>query len=58
MSEVEISYRSNPLLKKCGIQLNFTQDEVQEYIKCSQDPIYFIENYVKIVMFRLCVLLA
>lgn len=49
MSEVEISYRSNPLLKKCGIQLNFTQDEVQEYIKCSQDPIYFIENYVKIV---------
>lgn len=49
MSELEISYRSNPLLKKCGIQLNFTQDQVEEYIKCAQDPIYFIENYVKII---------
>lgn len=49
MSDVEVSYRSNPLLKKCGVQLNFTQEQIEEYLKCSQDPIYFIENYVKII---------
>ena len=49
MSETEISYRSNPLLKKCGIDLSYTQEQIEEYIKCSRDPIYFIENYVKII---------
>lgn len=49
MSEVEESYRANPLLKKCGVQINFTQEQIEEYLKCSQDPIYFVENYVKII---------
>lgn len=48
--DVEItSYRSNPLLKKAGIKIDFTPAQVEEYIKCSQDPIYFIKKYVKIV---------
>ena len=49
MSEVEESYRANPLLKKCGVQINFTQEQIEEYLKCAQDPIYFVENYVKII---------
>lgn len=49
MSDSEIAYRSNPALKKCGIQLNFSQEQVEEYIKCASDPVYFVENYVKIV---------
>lgn len=49
MSDLQTAYRANPQLKRCGIQLEFTQEQVEEYIKCAQDPIYFIENYVKIV---------
>ena len=43
------AYLSNPNLKKIGVNLEFTQDQIQEYIKCAKDPIYFVKNYVKIV---------
>jgi len=43
------AYLSNPNLKKIGVDIEFTQDQIQEYIKCAQDPIYFVKNYVKIV---------
>lgn len=49
MSNIESSYRANPLLKREGISIEFTQDQVEEYIKCASDPIYFIQNYVKVV---------
>lgn len=49
MSNVETSFRANPLLKRCGIKLEFSEEQVTEYIKCSGDPIYFLENYVKVV---------
>ena len=43
------AYLGNPNLKKANVPTNFSPDEVQEFIKCSQDPIYFIRNYIKIV---------
>ena len=43
------TYRDNPLLKKAGVKVEYTQEQVDEYIKCSKDPIYFAENYVTIV---------
>jgi len=43
------SYRDNPLLKRSGVQVEYTQEQVDEYVKCSKDPIYFAKNYVKIV---------
>ena len=43
------SYRDNPLLKRAGVQVQYTQEQVDEYIKCAKDPIYFAKNYVKIV---------
>jgi len=43
-----ISYRDNPLLKRAGIELPYTQEQIDEYIKCSRDPIYFAK-YVKII---------
>ena len=43
------AYLGNPNLKKANVPTNFTPDEVEEFIKCSQDPIYFIRNYIKIV---------
>lgn len=42
-------YNANAALKAVGVKIKFTKQEVQEYLKCKQDPIYFIENYCKIV---------
>lgn len=42
-------YLGNPNLKKANTALDFTPDEVQEVIKCSEDPVYFIKKYIKIV---------
>ena len=43
------SYLGNPNLKKTNVPVNFTQDQVEEYLKCSEDPVYFMKNYIKIV---------
>jgi hypothetical protein len=43
------AYRDNPLLKKAGVQVEYTQEQIDEYIKCAKDPVYFAKNYVKIV---------
>ncbi|WDS60897.1 terminase DNA packaging enzyme large subunit [Synechococcus phage S-BM1] len=48
MSTTE-QYLGNPNLKKANVPTNFTPDQVQEYIKCSEDPVYFIKTYIKIV---------
>lgn len=42
-------YNNNKNLKAAGVQVPFTQEQVQEYVRCSRDPIYFIKNYAKIV---------
>lgn len=49
MSDVESGYRSNPLLKKQGVTIEYTQEQLEEYIKCSNDPIHFIENYMTVI---------
>lgn len=43
------TYSGNPLLKRANVNLEFTAEQIQEYIKCSKDPVYFARNYVKIV---------
>jgi hypothetical protein len=43
------SYRDNPLLKRVGVEHQFTKEQVEEYMKCAEDPIYFCINYIKIV---------
>ena len=42
-------YLGNPLLKKANTPIEFTQDQIIEFVKCKNDPVYFAENYVKIV---------
>jgi hypothetical protein len=42
-------YLGNPLLKKANVQIDFTKEQVKEYMKCAKDPVYFTKNYVKIV---------
>ena len=49
MSEERTSYHGNPNLKNIGYEHSFTKEQLQEYVKCQKDPIYFIENYVQII---------
>lgn len=42
-------YLGNPNLKKANIAQEFSPEEVQEYLKCADDPVHFILNYIKIV---------
>ena len=42
-------YLGNSLLKKADVQHSFTKEEIEEYIKCRDDILYFIETHVKIV---------
>ena len=48
MSQNEI-YLGNPNLKKAGTQIQFTKKQINEWVKCKQDPIYFATNYIKII---------
>ena len=43
------AYLGNPNLKKINTAEEFTKDQIVEYQKCAEDPIYFMENYVRIV---------
>jgi hypothetical protein len=42
-------YLGNPNLKKVGTEIQFTKDQIQEYLKCKEDPVYFARNYIKII---------
>ena len=49
MSARTESYLGNSNLKAAGVEVPFTEENVKEFKKCAEDPIYFIKNYVKIV---------
>jgi len=42
-------YLGNPNLKRANVQVEFTADQIQEFLNCKKDPVYFAKNYVKIV---------
>jgi len=42
-------YLGDPRLKAPGVQLKWTQEDIDEFKKCRNDVIYFIERYMKIV---------
>ena len=42
-------YLGNDRIKRVGIELSYTEEQVAEIIKCTEDPVHFIKNYVKIV---------
>lgn len=43
------NYLGNPKLKKVNMPMQLTEDQIREFIRCSKDPVYFIEHYVKII---------
>ena len=49
MTDTFVGYRGSNTLKRSGVAIEWTPELIQEFIKCSEDPIYFAENYMKIV---------
>ena len=43
------AYLGNPNLKKVNTPVEFTKEQIVEYQKCADDPIYFMKNYIQIV---------
>ena len=46
MSEI---YLGNPNPKKANTQIQFSANQIEEFMKCKNDPLYFTQKYVKIV---------
>ena len=42
-------YLGNPNLKKANTSIEFTEENIIEFLKCKEDPVYFARNYIKIV---------
>ena len=42
-------YLGNPNLKKANTPIEFTEENIIEFMKCKEDPVYFAKNYIKIV---------
>ena len=49
MKEILSHYKGNPNLKAAAVRHSYTEGEIKEFIKCSKDPVYFIQKYVNIV---------
>jgi|TARA_R100001443_G_scaffold453_10_gene1743 hypothetical protein len=49
MPTVENIYLGNPNLKKANTPIEFTQEQVLEFVACRHDPVYFAQKYIKIV---------
>jgi hypothetical protein len=43
------NYLGNPRLKRSNVKVEYTQEQILEFVNCSQDPIHFIKKYCKIV---------
>ena len=42
-------YLGNPNLKKANTQIQFSQENILEFVKCKEDPVYFARKYIQIV---------
>lgn len=43
------TYLGNPKLKRANVAVEWTPHQTAEYLKCIDDPIYFIHKYCKII---------
>jgi hypothetical protein len=49
LTQVKNSYNGNRSLKQIGYAIQYTYEQVQELMKCKDDPKYFIKTYCQIV---------
>jgi hypothetical protein len=45
----DLSYLGNPKIKRDGVEIEFTEHEVKEYLRCMSDIVYFAKKYVKVI---------
>ena len=43
-------YLGNPNLKKANVRVEFTQENIEEFIKCKDNPVYFAKNYSRLFL--------
>jgi len=49
MARTPYSYQNNPNLPNEQCRHAFTQHELDEYLKCADDPVYFARKYIRII---------
>jgi hypothetical protein len=49
MRDEQTAFKNNQQLLSAGSPQQYTAQEVQEFVKCAQDPVYFIKHYMKII---------
>lgn len=49
MNKIAYGYLGNELVKPTGVKIEWSAGMIREYQRCSQDSVYFIETYVKII---------
>ena len=49
VAKINDGYLGNNLVKRAGVETKYTDEELQEYIKCSNNPVHFIESYCSII---------
>jgi len=49
MPVIDDIYLGNPNLKKANVPVEFTQDQILEFMACKHDPVYFSKQHVMIV---------
>ena len=49
MPSIDDIYLGNPNLKKANTDIEFTQEQILEFMACKADPVYFAKKYIKIV---------
>jgi len=42
-------YKRNPKLRAPGSIIPYTEENIQEYKRCLEEPMYFFENYIWII---------
>ena len=42
-------YLGNSYLKRSAEAIEYTPEQIKEFMKCAKDPIYFAKKYIKIV---------
>ena len=45
----DVGYLGNHLIKRDGVEQEWTQEEIKEYAKCMRDPAYFARTYLKVI---------
>jgi hypothetical protein len=44
------AYLGNPLLKRANVAVEWTEENIVEYQRCMEDPLYFVETISRLFL--------